>query len=193
MIKPDIKTKNSPLSFFLAGGSKIKKNSLEQATWDSQLHAAVIPITQAESNINEQPKGEQEILKGAINRVLSAYAIDPRGDVYFSAENGIKYYEDRWLDYAIVLAYIPDYGTMTWVRSEAVEFPKEAVEITYNKVGGFVKNTVGKTLQEMGIVRLYTDPHLDLVGKSRTVILADSFKELFNYLPQGIFLREKQS
>lgn len=132
--------------------------------------------------------GEEEMLQGAINRVLSAYRLDARGDVYFSAENGIKWDEGSWLDYAIVLAYIPTYNVLTWVRSEAVQFPTEVVDITCRKPGGFQSNTVGKTLQLMGLVQDHADPHLDLVGKSRSVILADSFKELFNYLPQGVFL-----
>lgn len=197
--KPPIATRNTPVSFYLCSTSKVKVTALTEARNQCNLHATIQPVHGAKSDVNEQPVGKDEILRGTINRALNAYNIDPRGEVYFAIENGIvrskdketEEYIDKWLDYAIVLAYIPEYGAMKWVYSEAVEFPYNHVVDTLVKPGGFRVNTVGQTLKEAGIVKFSDDPHLDLVGKSRRDILKGSLVTLFQYLPQGIWLLSK--
>jgi hypothetical protein len=191
MNKPPLARRNTPVIFGLGSTSKVKKTALENAIWHTELHAACCPIHSSESGVSEQPVGEHEILKGAINRAMSAWRNQPEDDCYIAMENGIEETEDgRWLDYAIVLAFIPKSGQMVWVPSEAVEFPLSAVALTYNKPGGFQNNTVGKTLKDLDLVRFHDDPHLDLVGKSRRDILKDAMLELFNYLPQRLWLPE---
>jgi non-canonical (house-cleaning) NTP pyrophosphatase len=194
-MKPELAPRNTPISFYICSTSRIKIDAITQARNEKNIHATVSPVHGASSNINEQPLGEQEILKGAINRAINAYYNDPRGEVYFAIENGIERQKDeyesyinKYLDYAIVLALIPITGQMCWVRSEAVEFPYDYVLKTHQKPGGFLINTVGQTLKEEGLVKFKDDPHLDLVGKSRREILKDSLLELFNYLPHWIWL-----
>jgi non-canonical (house-cleaning) NTP pyrophosphatase len=190
----------TPQTFFIAGSSKIKLNALQAAVTSTQnCYATVTPIEGAESLINEQPVGFRETLAGAINRTLTAEGIDPRADIYFSAENGIEYAEKdgleaggyhtgSWTDFAIVLARIKtgeNRGHIFHVKSESVVFPTEAVESTRQKQGGFAQNTVGKTLQEMGLVKNHADPHADLAGKSRQQILQEAFEELLAMLPSS--------
>jgi non-canonical (house-cleaning) NTP pyrophosphatase len=190
--RPPLKVRNSPISFFLGSQSKVKVGALQDAVNESQLNAAVIEIKGAESGVNEQPVGEVEILRGAVNRALSAWQIDPRGEAYFAIENGIELIDGEYVDYAIALFFVPKTGVIVYLKSEAVGFPLEFVEQTAAKEGGFVKNTVGKTLQEKGAVRFHDDPHLDLtrLGKSRRQILKETLTELFNYLPRSLFLKD---
>ena len=194
--KPVLGQRNVPISVFIASTSKIKIEAIKSliAELESKtpaIHAFFYSVEGSSSGVNEQPVGEDEILTGAINRALSAKRKDPRGEVYVAIENGIEFNEESgdWRDYAIVLAFVPSYGVISYVKSKAVTFPIEQVQKTYAKEGSFAVHTVGKTLQEDGIVRKHDDPHLDLAGVSRTEILKDALKELINYLPQGLFLR----
>ena len=193
MNRPELNKRNVPVTFFIASSSNIKIEAVKRFIYESSSNVPMIyySVQGASSHVNEQPVGENEILKGAINRVLSAKDIDPRGEVYISMENGIEWdsESETWKDYAIVLTFVPSYGSINYVKSSAVVFPKTLVEITYNKCGSFVSNTVGKTLQEEGLVSKHDDPHLDLTGVSRIEILKESLKEVISYLPQGIWLK----
>jgi non-canonical (house-cleaning) NTP pyrophosphatase len=196
--KPELGHRTVPIQIMLGSGSAIKINAVKSFIEDWQgnpktdVNFVFWSISNAKSQVNEQPVGELEILTGSLNRVLTSYQIDPRGEVYISMENGIEYDPELsiWSDYAIVLAFVPSYGSISYVRSKAVKFPSLQVEKTKNKDGGFKKNTVGKTLNEDGIVNKHDDPHLDLAGISRVEILKDALHELINYLPQGLFLKD---
>jgi len=187
--KPELHKRNSPISLFLASTSKIKIDAVKGLINEKKILASINSITGSSSEVNEQPVGEDEILKGAINRALSAKKIDPRGEVYIAIENGIEWNicSEEWLDYAIVLAFIPTYGCITYVKSQAVAFPLEQVNKTYSKEGSFCSNTVGKTLQEDGIVQFHDDPHLNLVGVSRKEILKNALIELVEYFLKEYF------
>lgn len=172
------KWKMNNLVIALGSGSAVKINALQKAMPQAQI----IPVKEARSDINEQPIGEVEILEGALNRVLSARILNPGADFYVAIENGLSYKDDKWFDYAIIYAYVAKGEYYSWTRSEAVEFPTEAVTATKLKPGGFAENTVGKTLKEMGIVTQHDDPHKDLVGKSRAVILEEALTKLFSLI-----------
>jgi non-canonical (house-cleaning) NTP pyrophosphatase len=181
--KPPIERRNTPISFYLGSGSKIKVTALENAISSLKIHGYIYPVREAVSAVNEQPVGEEEILRGAINRVFSARSIRPDGEIYVAIENGIEKTEvGDWVDYAIVLAFAPAYGVISYVKSQAVVFPSEQVEKTAMKDGGFAANTVGKTLKEDGVVNFHDDPHLDLAGISRREILKEALKELMRRL-----------
>jgi len=188
---------NRPIIFGLGSTSKVKTTALQNALNEAELHAACCPINGTESRVSKQPVGEHEILRGAINRAMSAWQNQPECDCYIAMENGIIHddaeYEIkpenyRWLDYAIVLAFIRQFDQMVWVKSSMVEFPMSAVMLTFQKPGGFRDNTVGKTLKDLGLVRFHDDPHFDLVHNSRRDILKDATLELFNYLPKRLWL-----
>lgn len=178
---------NRPLSFFLGSTSKIKVGALEDARNELNLHAAICPVHGAESGIAEQPVGVIEVEAGALNRIESAYSADPRGDVYFAIENGIRFVGEEWIDFAIatlkvynpeLLQYTGSGLSVFATESAHVVFPISAVELTRQKPGGFQENTVGKTLKELGLVQRHDDPHLDLCGESRRVILKRALVEL---------------
>lgn len=170
----------------VAGGSDIKFNALSEGFNRLKLVANVERVRKASSDVNEQPEGEEEILLGANNRVNSAYKVDDTGDIYFAYENGIAFQEkeQQWRDYAIALAFLPKLNLTKWVRSDSVVFPTEAVIATRQKPGGFKLNTVGKTMQEMGIVKRHDDPHIDLdpLGRSREELLTTATMNLLRQI-----------
>jgi non-canonical (house-cleaning) NTP pyrophosphatase len=175
--------RNTPFSIAVAGKSKIKLGAVEDVRNKLNLHASVTPILLSHSGQNEQPACFDEGMNGAATRAMSAYESDPRYDFYVGIENYI--YEDKdngeWYDFGAVFIYMPGYDSVSRT-TDACQFPTDAVLATINKPGGFVDNTVGKTLAEMGLVRLHDDPHLDLMGLSRRQLIADAVEELFQYL-----------
>lgn len=172
-------TRNTPISFSLGSSSKIKIDALQGAINDLKIHGAVLAVNRSASQVNEQPVGKVEILKGAINRVISASEINPESEIYISMENGIELTPACvWVDYAIVLAFVPSNEYIHYVKSQSIVFPLDAVEETRTMLGGFTLNTVGKTLKRIGKVKFADDPHLDLAGISRRQILKEATKKL---------------
>ena len=159
--------------------STIKCGAVADAIRNAGMLAAVHPIAGSSSCVNEQPVGFDEALNGAGNRIWSAMAINrqqaevnkmPTCDYYIGIENYIYQHQETWYDRAVV-AIANRNGDSNWVSSSEVELPSAAVVATKYKPGGFAENTVGKTLQEMGLVTLPDDPHLGLTGISRREIL----------------------
>lgn len=185
-------TQLNSLKIVVGSGSEIKLNAVKTAFADHietpgcaypNINYSVVPCKDAQSDINEQPFGDAEILRGAINRVLSAQSIK-LGDLYISIENGIAVTQhEGYQDYAIALAFVPIANKMYWVRSQSVSFPESAVKATQRKAGGFKLNTVGKTLFEKGLITNHTDPHFGLTGIHRGKILTDAMKNLFFKMP----------
>jgi non-canonical (house-cleaning) NTP pyrophosphatase len=179
----------SPKSIGVAGASKIKIEAVQAVVDRMGLHSSVNGIAGAESGIGEQPNGEAQIFQGALNRALSAKAADPRFDAYIGIENGVVRVEDDeelgtgWFDYACCLLLLPRWQSIRWVDSAKCEFPEQAVLHALAKPGGFELHTVGKSLQELGVVRRHQDPHLDLCGKSRQDILVEAVGYLLDSLP----------
>jgi len=169
---------NRPFTFFIGSTSKIKVGALQDAVHDLNLHAAVSPIQGVESGVSEQPCGEDETFRGAQYRVHNCYDVDPRGDIYFAIENGIRQVEGEWLDFAYVLARV-NLDNVDEINGKR-EFVSQSksITLTQEKPGGFRDNTVGKTLKELELVRFHDDPHLDLCGESRRVILKRAIVEL---------------
>lgn len=186
-------TDNYPDGVILIGvgsTSDIKCGAVADAIRNAEMLAAVHPIAGSSSDVNEQPVGLNEALDGAENRIWSAMAINrkqalrfsqPICDYYLGIENYIYQHQDAWYDCAVV-AIANRNKILKWVCSTEVEFPSAAVIATQRKPGGFAKNTVGKTLQEMGLVTLHDDPHLGLTGISRREILRLAILDLFNQM-----------
>jgi non-canonical (house-cleaning) NTP pyrophosphatase len=180
------------LTFAIAGKSQIKFDALDRAVWHLDIHATVVKVPNAPSEVNEQPVGFDEIWRGASNRALNAHKNQPGYDAYFGIENGIQEISSgRWVDYAIIHAYMPSESAYKWVSSggqdnpaAALDIPTIAVEKTRAKQGGFELNTVGKTLVEMGLVEKHDDPHVALCGEPRSLILKRACIELIRSLPE---------
>ena len=98
------------------------------------------------------------------------------------------YLDEDWYDLAIVGIKPLGSRIMSFAHSDKVIFPAAAVKATWekgpNNRDGFTQYTVGKTLQEMGIVQDHQDPHVDLPGlsgiekitnQSRTIYLRDAY------------------
>ena len=172
-----MRNKMTNQKFILGSSSQIKIEALTEALEELKIKGTVISVSQAKSNVNEQPVGEIEIMTGAVNRVYSAYKLNPTGNAYIAIENGIEYKDPDWVDYAVVLLYMPN-GLKCWLSSEEVIFPTKLVEIT--KLKGFNKNTVGETMQEFGFVSNSKDPHVDLCGITRKEIIKKALINLIS-------------
>lgn len=185
-----VQTRNTPIMMAVAGTSKIKINAVEAIRNRRNIHASVSGVHGSFSGVDEQPVGKPEMIRGALNRVLTAWESDPRYEVYFGIENGIALLgdsEDRWVDFAVCAMFVPEWGVFQFVESDKCQFPIEAVEAT--RIKGFSLHTVGKTMAEMGIVENHADPHFELCGVHRQQMLEEAIGMLFDLLPPGVFLR----
>lgn len=138
-----------------------------------------IVTVKAPSGVNEQPLND-ETLRGAFNRLNYARSAVPNADYYVSIENGIFQENGRYVDRAVVTVMNKDGETRT-TYSEGVEFPSASVEETRKR--GFETWTVGKVMQEQGVVAQHDDPHLSLSGKSRVDYVNEAAKKAAASLP----------
>ncbi len=153
----------------LASTSAVK---LEACRAAFGLEAEIITV-KAPSGVNEQPLND-ETLTGAFNRIAAAKQLAPGADVYVSIENGIFEEEGRYIDRpVIVVARGACENHITY--GEGVEFPKGSVEETRRR--GFDTCTVGRVMQEQGLVRQHDDPHRDLGGKSRAEYITAAMRK----------------
>ena len=130
-----------------------------------------INFSSAESEINAQPYGFDEIYRGARNRAINSQTDDIKA-LKIGIENGIIPVDDKFIDLAIVVVLLPS-GESFVGTSAGIEFPKEAVEEARSR--GFETVTVGNIIAEtMGGSK--TDPHSILTrGKvSRKEILVEA-------------------
>jgi non-canonical (house-cleaning) NTP pyrophosphatase len=132
--------------------------------------AADITGVKVPSCVNEQPM-DTETLQGAFNRIAAARAAMPGADVYVSIENGIFEENGKYIDRPVI-AVAKGAGAPEVTYGDGVEFPAASVEETRKR--GFDTWTVGKVMQEQGIVAQHDDPHLTLSGKSRADYLAEA-------------------
>jgi inosine/xanthosine triphosphatase len=145
----------------LASTSAIKVAACQKAF--SSVADCEIRTVKADSGVNEQPMNG-ETLRGAFNRLNNAKQMMPAADYYISIENGIFEEKGQYIDRAVV-SVMDKQGVIKTAYSDGVEFPKEWVEETGKR--GFEQWTVGKVMEENGIVAKHDDPHLTLSGKSR--------------------------
>jgi non-canonical (house-cleaning) NTP pyrophosphatase len=153
----------------LASESKVKIAAVQKAFSDTSIE--LVPIS-VPSHVSEQPF-DDETLTGAFNRLNAAQLTVPDADMYIAIENGIFEEDGHFVDRAIVaITHNGNEPSITY--SEGVRFPAEAVAEAKQK--GFDKTTVGKVMATKGWVQDHADPHKDLIGKSRAVILAETMK-----------------
>lgn len=131
----------------------------------------IVPV-KVSSGVAEQPMN-QETLTGAFNRIRGARAAVPGADIYISIENGVFEEDRKYIDRAVVTLAVGDAKPQTFY-SDGVEFPADCVEIA--RARGFNEWTVGKIMEERGVVAKHDDPHATLSGKSRTAYINDVLK-----------------
>lgn len=147
------------MKIVIASTSAVKIEACGKAFGDE---ATLIPV-KVPSHVNEQPI-EEETLRGAFNRLSGAFLLHPDADFYVAIESGLFLKNLDYVDRAVVI--IKDrHGENYTTYSDGVVFPKNAVEET--RARGFAEWTVGKIMEERGIVAKHDDPHLSLSGKSR--------------------------
>ena len=137
-----------------------------QAAATAFTHVITQPPTQiiavaAESGVNQQPIGFVEILAGAKQRLAHAKRLGPYPEttaVYIAFESGLVNLSDDWIDIAVVVVAFGD--KIATSASIGVSFPKEAVDEAARQ--GFETTTVGKVMEEQGIVKNHADPHVCL-------------------------------
>lgn len=156
----------------------------------------IIPL-QAASYVNEQPFND-EAVTGVRNRIddvrtlpegteqtlLTAQKHTPDADAWVSIQSGVFEENGDYIDRAVV-AVMNKTGDIHIGYSDGVAFPREAVEETRRR--GFDRWTVGRVLQDMGLVTRHDDPHADLPPyKSRQDYIVDALdKALKNIVNLG--------
>jgi non-canonical (house-cleaning) NTP pyrophosphatase len=168
------------MEVLLGSTSKIKQDAVLAALTTLNIEAEFSAV-KAESGVAEQPFGD-ETIQGALNRAKHANELSPNADLVIAIESGIFRENGKYFDYAIVLALEPITGKTFQVKSEAVEFPEDAVLETISR--GVNEWTCGKVLAEWGRVVAHDDPHQSLAGKARAEFLNDAVLKLFKLLPK---------
>jgi non-canonical (house-cleaning) NTP pyrophosphatase len=156
----------------LGSQSQIKIDAVLQAAAQRGFQAALRPVM-AESGVASQPF-DGETYCGAINRVIHAAQLVRNFDVCLAIENGIFVHDGRYYDVLVVVARTP-VGRMYLTEGEMIEFPADAVQEAIQLAG---TKTVGKILQERGLVADPCDPHSDLVGKSRARFIQEAVSDV---------------
>lgn len=159
------------MKIVLASTSAVKVNACKKAF--AGIADAEIVTIKASSGIADQPVGD-ETLQGALNRIAFARASVPDADLYVSIENGIFEERGGYVDRAVVVI-AKENETPSVTKSDGVTFPRESVEEARKR--GFDTWTVGKIMEEQGIVTQHDDPHKDLSGRSRIAYIDDAMRE----------------
>ncbi len=140
------------------------RETLTRERFYSQVENALIQAMQ-----ENQTGALYESIEQAL---LSARQEAPDADSWVSIENGIFEENGHYIDRAVVAVMNRD-GQISISYSDGVEFPVDALEETRKR--GFDKWTVGKIMQEMGLVKDHADPHADLPPyKPRAAYLAEA-------------------
>ena len=162
--------------------SQVKLDAVKSALAELGLEVEVVGV-KAKSYVSEQPI-DDETITGARNRAAHAKELCADGDLYISIENGVfAEAGGRYLDRAVVLSIARDGSEAIAISdgmaiSDSVEFP--AASVNEARKRGFATTTVGKVMEEQGIVAKHDDPHLSLSGKPRAEFLKETVVELLS-------------
>lgn len=162
------------MKIVLASTSAIKIAACQQAFPGAEIVPVKVP-----SGVNEQPM-DLETLQGAHNRLAAAREVVPDADFYVAIENGVFDEGSAYVDRALVVVEHRE-GLRYNTTSEGVVFPDAAVDEARRR--GLETWTVGKVMQEMGIVEKHDDPHLSPSGRSRSDLIAAAVLNAARSLP----------
>lgn len=137
----------------------------------------IVPL-KVPSGVNEQPIGD-ETLRGAVNRIDAARAAAPSADYYMAIENGLFQEGSAYVDRAVVMVESAE-GIRCCTTSDGVAFPTEYVDEARRR--GFDKWTVGRVMEEKGVVQKHDDPHKCLSGRSRVEYLDEACLRMAEHL-----------
>jgi len=151
-----------PLKILLASSSAIKIDATRKAFQELfPKHFVEVVSIKAKSEINEQPVGHDETLKGAMNRLKNAKnASQDHFDFTVAIENGIfpatYLTTTTWFDVGIVVV-ANAIGKESFSVSTAVQVPSHLVEEAMKK--GFATTTFGSVLKQKNNSVDENDPH----------------------------------
>ncbi|MBI1326086.1 MAG: DUF84 family protein [Alphaproteobacteria bacterium] len=181
------------MKIVLASQSPVKMEAIKRAF--AHVAGVEFEFVKAPSGINEQPEG-YETLAGAYNRIENvqiafAKAAHPGADLYITIESGIFLENNKWVDRALVM-FVTNQGMTRKLHSAGVVFnptPAHDACIEEARKRGFDTWTVGKVMQERGLVDDHADPHKDLPakgqGRSRVEFIDDTLRQVIAMLPPG--------
>lgn len=161
--------------------SRVKYEAVRAACKAACLDAEVVTV-EAESGVNAQPVGCDEMRLGARNRAEAALAAHP-DSVAVGIESGLIQCGSAWFDEAAIYVLCPN-GYSLEAKSEPVQFPGWAVRKAHER--GFDKCTVGRILaEENGWNAL--DPHSELtLGQdSRKSLIVRALVPLLERVSRG--------
>lgn len=167
------------MKIVLASTSAVKISACNKAF--AGMTGINIVTVKVPSGIAAQPMSD-ETLRGAFNRIENARIAIPNADLYVSIENGIFEENGDYVDRAVVVIAKKN-GMPKITYSDGVIFPRKCVEEARNR--GFDTWTVGKVMQEQGVVSQHDDPHKDLSGKSRIEYINDAMRSAVSALRFG--------
>ena len=175
------------MDIFVASTSAHKLSAVKEASVEVFPDAQInVQGAKAASEINEQPVGHDEILRGALNRLKNLKVIigGTRYDLLISMESGIflVQIDDRqaWFDLGWVV--VEDiHGNKRFAHSAGIEFDARDVQEAQQR--GFDKTTVGSIIAEHTSADS-TDPHAYLTGGkvSRSDMLKQTLKTALGQL-----------
>ncbi len=169
------------LTVVLGSTSPVKRSAVEDALLKMKLSAEIHEVS-ADSGVNPQPVGQEEIKRGAFTRARAAQAQFSKA-IAIGIENGIEQVSGVWKEYAVIVLL---HGTRCSASdSEEINLPNDIVRDA--KASGF-KKTAGQFLAEK-----YgcdpADPHAFLTrgATNRRKILTEAIQQaLTTFLaPQG--------
>lgn len=151
----------------LASKSELKLQACRRAF--SHVADAEFVAVAVNSSVNEQPLNG-ETIQGAFNRICALRGKVQDANVFVSIENGLFQEGGKYIDRPVVMIE-NERGQGLTMWGEGVAFPTECVLEAQSR--GFDKWTVGKVMQEAGIIKQHDDPHMDLSGRSRAAYIDD--------------------
>lgn len=174
------------MKIVLASQSAVKIAAVRKAF--AHVAGVEFEFVKVPSGINEQPIGH-ETLEGAFNRLQNvqiefAKAAHPDADLYITIESGLYEEDGHYVDRALVV-FVTNQGMLRKLHSDGVAFdptPAHADCIEAARTRGFDLWTVGKIMQERGLVDDHADPHKDLPvkgqGRSRVDYIDDTLRKV---------------
>lgn len=173
----------------VASSSRIKLDAVKAA-----FANCVVTGVPAASDINEQPLGHDETIRGAMNRLanakqseaytsgVAAYAVSIENGIFSVTVPGEE--RPRWFDLAWVVVEHVRSGSKALAHSMGLEFPAKYVDAAQAR--GFDTCTAGSVMAaETGCEK--NDPHAWLThqGASRSALLVEALKLALYQLPSA--------
>eukprot|EP00300_Choanocystis_sp_HF-7_P021809 c2090_g1_i1.p2 GENE.c2090_g1_i1~~c2090_g1_i1.p2 ORF type:complete len:204 (+),score=31.06 c2090_g1_i1:25-636(+) len=185
----------APVTVFVSSLSPIKIDAVREALGQSEWEATEITGFAAASGVDEQPVGNEDTLRGAMNRLahtkshVESSVPEARGAnvLYVAMENGIFSVAQPdgtllWFDLAWIVVEHGPTGRRAFAHSEGIQFPTVYVEKAQRL--GFARTTVGSVIASETTASK-ADPHMWLTRgqRPRFALLTSAIGVALSQLP----------